>query len=140
MDELEQEQSRLIQRLLVLINTVRDRLHGGDRDFARELAEVGEWDLAIETVVRASRHRLLLTTSEREELAEIQAFLRRLAPEVRWRSLRALVRGALHFLARRLMRRGRPHARPLRSNRCRIRLYASSHLCSGKRCRPSQRG
>ena len=111
-DEPEEEQNRLIQRLLSLTDAVRGRLSGGDRDFARELAEAGEWELAIETITDASRQRRLLTNSERAELAEIQALLGRLQPEIRWRSLRALVRGVLHSLARRRLRRGRPHMRP----------------------------
>ena len=66
--------------------------------------EVGAWELAIETVISTSRHRLVFTTKERDELAELQALHRRLEPEIRWLSLRALGGG--------LLRRETTHARP----------------------------
>ncbi|MDQ3690310.1 MAG: hypothetical protein M3406_09815 [Chloroflexota bacterium] len=105
MDERDEEQNRLIERLLIFIAAAHDRLNAGERDFAREFAEAGEWELALETVVGASRHRLLLTANERQELAEIEASLRRLQPGMRWRSFRDLVRGVLRARVRGLVRR-----------------------------------
>ncbi len=51
--------------------------------------------MAIHTINEASRHQLLLTGSERQELSEISASHVQLAPEIAWRSFRRLVRGVL---------------------------------------------
>lgn len=95
MADVHERQDALIQHLGRLIESARERLGVRDATFAREHAEAGEWELAIETINQASRHGLLLTTSEKQELAEIQALLRRLQPATTWRSFRALVRGLL---------------------------------------------
>jgi len=100
MDEIGEAMNCLITRLLILNDVVGDRLSAGDHEFASELAEAGEWELAIETVRKGSRDRLLLTGNERQELDDIETSLRRLEPAMRWRSSRELIRGALRALLR----------------------------------------
>ncbi len=91
--DIEERHAASLERLLALIERLRDRLAPRDADFAHEFAGQHEWELAIEVLNEASRHRLLLTTAEKEELAEVEASLRRLAPEMTWRSIRRLARG-----------------------------------------------
>lgn len=95
MDDLYERHNALIERLLRLIDSTRERLGDPNTTFARENVEAGEWELAIEIMSQASRHRLVLTPSERHELAEIEASLRHLQPEMGGRNFRDILRGIL---------------------------------------------
>jgi len=102
--DIEARLAASLERLLALIERFRDRLAPRDADFARESAEQHEWEMAIEVLNQASRRRLLLTTAEKKELAEIEASLRPLAPEMTWRSIRRLARGLFSTRRTRLSR------------------------------------